>query len=264
MTSRFCAAVLMAACMALLQGGCATQASIRQPDLAPLKVGAPASVDDDHFRRDRGGGVGEEELRAILRAPVQVDETQRLGVLQVTDAYLPQRSVPVPSVPAELTRSLESAGLFAGVSEMAADWPSDQGLPGLRELAARYRSGYLLLYRHRFVDDAYENAWAWLYPTIIGIFVAPARTLETAGVLEATLFDVRTGTILFTAYERVRAKSNESCWHEDRKLREMRSRLIDEAAGKLAEQVVSKVRLLTASPRRAGDTAAPFPGTPSS
>ncbi len=33
----------------------------------------------------------------------------------------------------------------------------------LRELAARYRSEYLLLYRHRFVDRSYTNAWGWLY-----------------------------------------------------------------------------------------------------
>ena len=42
-----------------------------------------------------------------------------------------------------------------------------------------------------------------------------------AGVLEATLFDVRSGTILFTLYERVHARSDETPCDDDRKLRAM-------------------------------------------
>lgn len=162
-------------------------------------------------------------------------------------SYRPSRAVPLPEVPAELTRALEDAGLFQATSEISADWPVDGDVPGLRELAARYRSGYLLLYRHRFLDDVYANAWAWLYPTVVGAIVAPSRTLETAGVLEATLFDVRSGTILFTVYERVRARSDETPWHEERKLRALKMRLLDEAAGRLAGQIVSKVRHLAAA-----------------
>jgi uncharacterized protein (UPF0210 family) len=81
----------------------------------------------------------------------------------------------------------------------------------------------------------------------VGAIVAPSRTIETAGVLEATLFDVRTGTILFTVYERVRAGSDETPWDLDRKLAALRLRLVEQAAGKLAEQVVSKVRRLAAA-----------------
>jgi len=72
--------------------------------------------------------------------------------------------------------------------------------------------------------------------------VAPGRTLETAGVLEATLFDMRTGTILFTVYQRVRGRSDETAMNEERKLSAMKARLVEEAAGKLADQVVAKVR----------------------
>ncbi len=52
------------------------------------------------------------------------------------------------------------------------------------------------------------------------------------------------GTILFTVYERVRARSDETPWDDDRKLRGMKMRLLEQAAGKLAGQVVSKVRHL--------------------
>src|SRR5688500_19801965 len=44
----------------------------------------------------------------------------------------------------------------------------------------------ILLYRHRFVDQWYVNGWAWTWPTLIGVFAAPAHTLDSAGVLEAT------------------------------------------------------------------------------
>jgi hypothetical protein len=223
----------------LIEAGCAvTHPALRAPDFA-----APA-LTDDHFQRDRAGGVSEEGLRAILDAPVYLDETQRLGVLPVSDEYRPARGVPLPAVPAELTRSLDAAGLFQATSEVSTDWPADGDIPGLRELAARYRSGYLLLYRHRFVDDGWANGWAWLYPTIVGALIAPSRTVETAGVLEATLFDVRTGTILFTVYERVHAVADETPWAEERTRRAMKLRLLDQAATKLGEQVVSKARHL--------------------
>lgn len=222
---------------------------VQYPAMPAVPAAAPAALSEDHFRGDRIGTLSEGALRAILEAPVQLDGSQRIGVLAVTDAYRPERGVPVPGVPAELTRALEAGGFFRAASEVTTDWPADGDIPGLRELAARYRSGYLLLYRHRFVDDDYANGWAWLYPTIVGAIVAPSRTLETAGVLEATLFDVRTGTILFTVYERVRARSDETPFDDDRKLRAMKERLLDQAAGKLADQVVSKVRRLAALAR---------------
>jgi hypothetical protein len=230
----------------VLQAACHTR-------FLPLSAPQPAlsMLSEDHFQRDRAGGVSEEGLRAILDAPVSLDETQRLGVLPVGLAYRPDFDVPLPTVPAELIRSLDAAGLFRATTEMATDWPADGDVPGLRELAARYRSGYLLLFRQRFVDEGYTNAWAWLYPTLVGALLAPSRTVELAGVLEASLFDVRTGTILFTVYERVHGASDETLVAEDRKRREMKARLAQEAAAKLAEQVVSKVRRLAAAPRPA-------------
>jgi hypothetical protein len=245
---------IMLSVVAVLEVGCA-HAALRSPLLEPMKATEPAEPIADQFRRDQAAGISEEGLRAILSAPVTLDETQRVGVLAVTDSYRPERGLPLPAVPAELTHSLEGAGLFQATSEVSTDWPADAGLGGLRELAARYRCGYLLLYRQRFLDDSWLNGWAWLYFTLIGAAVAPSVTLETAGVLEATLFDVRTGTILFTIYERVRARSDDTPWGEERKLRAMKLRLLDQAAGKLAEQVVSKVRSLVGARRSAGASA---------
>jgi hypothetical protein len=242
-------AILLAS--AAVAQGCAASAHALRPQLPALAMAKAAPLTDDHFRRDKPTAIGEEALRSILDAPVELDETQRLGVLPVTDAYRPERALPLPKVPAELTRSLDAAGLFQATSEMSTDWPADGDIAGLRELAARYRSGYLLLYRQRFLDQAYVNGWAWLYPTVIGAIVAPSRTLETAGVLEATLFDVRSGTILFTVYERVRASSNDTPWDEDRKIEALKLRMLEQGAGRLAEAVVSKVRRLASARRRA-------------
>jgi hypothetical protein len=64
--------------------------------------------------------------------------------------------------------------------------------------------------------------------------------------LEATLFDVRTGTIMFTVYERVYASSRENVWANARKLRELRESLLNEGAERLADKVVHQVHRLAA------------------
>jgi hypothetical protein len=249
MTTRTAIALLCGGAAGWLQQGCAARVALAHPEMRALPALAATAPLDDHFQRDRAGGVSEEGLRAILEAPVQLDQTQRLGVLPVSDSYRPDRGIPLPAVPAELTRTIEAAGVFQAASEVSTDWPADGDVPGLREIAARYRSGYLLLYRHRFVDDSYLNAWGWLYLTLVGGMLAPSQTLETAGILEATLFDVRSGTILFTVYERVSAHSDETPWNEARKLRVMKTRLLEQAAEKLAAQVVSKLRRLVGANR---------------
>ena len=76
---------------------------------------------------------------------------------------------------------------------------------------------------------------------------APSQTLESAGVLEATLFDVKTGTLLFTVFERVHAESNETIFNNDRKRRKMKEKLLTEAAEKLSAQVIEKTRRLVAA-----------------
>jgi hypothetical protein len=233
--------------LALLASACAHTRSL-SAELSPLSL-RQAALPEDHFRSDHGTAISEDALRGLLDAPVDLDDTQRLGVVPVSDGYRPEGALPLPAVPAELGRALESAALFTATTEVSTDWPVDSGLPGLRELAARYRAGYLLLYRHRFEDDSYANGWAWLYPTVVGAFLAPSRTLQTAGVLEATLFDVRTGTLVFTEYERVRASSDETPFADDRKLRAMKAKLLESAAGKLADKVVAKVRHLALATR---------------
>ncbi len=231
--------------------GCAAPRPALQVAMEPLQLGKPAAktevLEKNHFKRDHAGSISEEDLRKVLRAPVFLEADARLGVVPVATCYQPDPDLPLAVVPQELSRAMEDSGLFEVTTEVSTDWPADRGISGLRELAARYRSEYLLLYRHRFVDRSYTNDWGWLYITVLGVLFAPSQTLESAGVLEATLFDVKTGTLLFTVFERVHAESDETVFHNERKRRLLKEKLLSEAAEKLAAQVVEKSRRLAAA-----------------
>src|SRR5438105_4554067 len=137
MTLRF-APALLAAGAALCAVGCARLNPMMRADLRALDLPQP-ELKEDHFQRDRAGGISEEGLRAVLAAPIDVDQTQRLGVVAVAQRYQPVRVMPLAAVTAQLANAVESAGLFQAASEVSTDWPVDHGVAGLRELAARYR-----------------------------------------------------------------------------------------------------------------------------
>jgi hypothetical protein len=245
--------------LTLLAGtGCA-RARPLMAELAPMALAPHASeaqppiLTENHFTRDRSGGISEAGLREVLAAPVFIEEKARVGVVPVREAYALDVEVPLPGVPAALADALEASGAFELAFEISTDFPADRGISGLRELAARYRTDYLLIYRHRFVDRSYFNPFAWGYLTGVGTLFLPGSTLETAGVLEATLFDVKTGTLLFTVHERVHAEDRVNAWHHELKTQGLQRRLLETATRKLSEQVVSKVhRLVAARPAPEG------------
>ena len=216
-----------------------TQAAVVQP--------APPPLQDNHFRSDRTGNLTEDQLKAILDAPLFLEQDARLGIVPVATAYEVDPELPVAIVPHMLGRALEDTGFFEITTEISTDWPSDRSVAGLRELAARYRAKYLLLYRHRFIEQSWTNAWGWAYLTGVGAIFAPGRSVETAGVLEATLFDARTGTLLFTVYERVHQERAMTLWNNDVKRRAIKGQLLTQAADKLSAQVSHKVRRLVAA-----------------
>ena len=233
--------------------GCAA-AGPRHVAMAPLfseaerqVPSAPEELAENYFHRDRTTGLSEAELHRILEAPVFLAERARIGLVPVSDRYDVEIQLPFEDVIAKLGTKLTSEGQFEAVTEVSTDWPAQGSVAGLRELAARYRTDYLLLYRHRFVDHDYQNAWSLFYPTVIGAFLVPAQTVETNGILEATLFDVKTGTILFTVFERVFGSEEENVWHPDRKRRRRQRDLLESASHSLARQVVEKVGVLMAA-----------------
>jgi hypothetical protein len=234
-----------------LGSGCAAARrplSVAMAPMAAPSAAAPAApLREAHFDADRTRKIDEADLTKIFDAPVYLEAGARVGVVRVLDRYDASEAVPVEQALAVLEDRVTGIGAFEGVTEMSTDWPMSAGLAGLRELAARYRSEYLLLYRHRFVEERYTNGWGWLHATLVGGLFAPTRTLRTAGVLEATLFDVRSGTILFTVFERVHGEDTATMWQNDRKMERMQSKLGADAARALADRVAEKLRPLVAA-----------------
>lgn len=233
--------------------GCAAAKTGMRAELEPMAFTAeampstPPVLTENHFRRDGVGSISETDLRKVLESPVFLEADARVGVLPVAGTYTPDMEVPLPGVPAVLSDALDASGEFELASEISTDFPADRGISGLRELAARYRADYLLIYRHRFVERNYLNAWAFGYATGVGALFLPGNTVETAGVLEATLFDVKTGTILFTVLERVGDSEQVNNWHTELKTQWMQKRLLETASQKLSDQVIAKVRRLAAA-----------------
>lgn len=223
--------------------------------LEPLPIAhaevAPAKpLVENHFAGDQTRRITEAHLREVLAAPVFIEKSARVGVVPVTGPYAPDDDLPLVGVPGVLSDKLDDTKAFDVVTEVSTDWPTDRGLPGLRELAARYRAEYLLLYRHRFVDDRHTNGWGFAYATLIGALFVPSRTLEAAGVLEATLFDVKSGTIMFTVFERVRGERTSNVWQTDRKIGDLKQQLLAQAAARLGDKVTDKVYELTRDEQR--------------
>ena len=240
------------ALLALLSAtGCANMQAPLKAELPAMAFAAEAAapaqppiLTENRFSRDNAGSISEEGLREVLAAPVFLDEKSRVGIVPVQGSYALDMDVPLPSVTAALADALDDSGEFELASEVSTDFPVDRGISGLRELAARYRCDYLLIYRHRFVDASYLNPVAWGFLSGVGALFLPGQTLESAGVLEATLFDVRTGTLLFTVNERVHSEEKVNLWHTELKEQWMKKQMLEGATQKLADQVVAKIRRL--------------------
>lgn len=260
--SRF---ALLLIALTLTTAACGGARAPVSASMAPLPLAAPVPLTQNHFKRDQSGNVSEHAMREILAAPVYLEAGARLGIVPVQTGYEPDRHVPINEVTGVLANTLADSGHFEVASEVTTDWPSATSIAGLRELATRYRAEYLLLYRHRFVEESYVNGWGWSWLTIVGGLAMPLNTNETAGVLEATLFDVKTGTLLFTVYERVSEEADHNMWNNDVKLRKMKQRLLAEATEKLSVQVMDKVtRLVAARPAESaeGHAVAGLPSAP--
>ncbi len=237
--------------LAFLLAGCGAARAPLKAELPtqPIVAAPPAPLQTNHFQRDKVATLSEEAIREVLAAPVFLEESARLGIVPVRMRYELDGGLPLTRVTGELSDRLEGSGAFEVVSEITTDWPGTRSIAGLRELATRYRTEYLLLYRHRFVDRSYVNGWGFAWLTGLGAFFVPSSTLESAGVLEATLFDVKTGTLLFTVYTRVHDSKLANVWYNGRKTREMQERLLDAAAEHLSDLVQEKLgRLIAARP----------------
>jgi hypothetical protein len=247
-------------------GGAAHRPSM-SAEMAPIALpDAPAQpLVVNHFTRDKVGTVSEDHIREILAAPAFLEADARIGVVPVETGYELDHEVPTTQITGLLADRLTDAGLFEVVSEVTTDWPGTRSVAGLREIATRYRAEYLLLYRHRFVDFEHTNGWGWTWLAVLPALVVPANTLEVNGVLEATLFDVKSGTLLFTVYERVGGEEDRNAWNQDRKRRHMKRDLLAKATDGLINRVDGRLRdLVAARPDRNGLPVGKAPAAPAS
>ena len=230
--------------------GCAVQSSGMMPQ-EPMVAAAPAQAVLTHslYSKDSNGSLSEGELQRVLESSIDLQFPARVGVVPLAEPFDPKGrvSLGVRSVASrDLAQALIGSRYFSHVSDISTDLPNVGGIEGLRVLAARYRMRYLLLYSERFEDATHLNGWAWFYPTIIGMFVAPGVTVKSQGIAQADLLDVRTGTILFSVVQPMGTDSNELMIGAARSHREEQSSAASSAAKALAKRVSSQTNALVA------------------
>lgn len=210
----------------------------------------PPPINRSLFAKDSSGAVSEGDLQKILEAPLDLELPARVGVVPLAKPFDPEGAVTLATranASRDLARGLVGNPYFSHVSDVSTELPNNGGLEGLRVIAARYRMRYLLLYTERFQDDTHLNNWAWLYPTLIGMFAAPGVTVASNGLLQADLLDVRTGTILFSVVQPVSVSEDERMIGAGRAHKEHQAEAAEEAAKKLAKLVSKQVNELVAA-----------------
>ena len=209
--------------------------------LAQLEHPTSPPLDRSLFPRDPAGALDEDSLQKILDAPIAIDLPGRVGVLPIAtdvDGRGPSPTYRVPTGAVAFTHALATGGPFTMVTEMLAIPSGSLGMEALRTIAARYRLRYLLLYREELGRRSRNNGWAAGYATILGAFVLPGQTLSAFGFIEATLLDVKTGTLMFTVRKLGSVEKSSNVWHNDNKLDEMEAGLVSGLAPGLASAAI--------------------------
>jgi hypothetical protein len=116
------------------------------------------------------------------------------------------------------------------------------GMEALREAAARYRLRYVVLYREVLATSHHANPWAVGYATVIGAAFLPGQSQEVYGYIEATMFDVKTGLLMFTTRRAISAEQRENEWRTEDKLEQLASNTVTKFAPDLATDFLVDVR----------------------
>ncbi|MBI2390759.1 MAG: hypothetical protein HYV09_14310 [Deltaproteobacteria bacterium] len=219
------------------------------PRVAPPSAATPVPPAPvlTHSVYGPGGSVTEGDLQTSLASSIDLQLPARLGIVPLAAPFEPKGKVPMRArhvAATDLGQALMGTRFFTQVSDVDTDLPNVGGIEGLRAIATRYRVRYLLLYTQRFEDATHLNGWAWTYPTVIGMFVAPAVTVESSGVVQADLLDVRTGTILFTVAEPVGVSSMQFMIGAGRAHAEAQNVAASKAVPRLAKRVLAQTAAL--------------------
>jgi hypothetical protein len=225
---------------ALLASGCAAAPRRTMAAATADLAQDPPPLDRSLFARTPSGALTEEDLQKILAAPLELALPARVGVIPVVAADDWRGPSPDDNVPAALAPFAEALGgdaHFTLVSQLLPIPSGALGMEALRELAARYRLRYVILYREVIHHTVRSNGWAWGYATLLGALFLPGETLAVHGYVEASLFDVKTGLLLYTVRRPVSAMRDSNLWHTDDKLAALDRKIALTAAPGLAAEV---------------------------
>ena len=243
-TSLLLLVVLLSACGAKQRMASAPMAAAAARYDAP--AAPPPPLDRSVFARDPNGQLSEDMLQKILGTPIELDLPSRVGVLPIITATDWRGPSPdyerVPAGTAPLVARLRKDAAFSLVTEMMPIPSGALGMEALREAAARYRLRYVILYREVLAKKHYQNVWTWAYATAIGALFVPGKQHEVYGYIEATMFDVKTGLLMFTTRRAIMASKRENEWRTQDKLAQLASNAVSKFAPDLAKDFLVDVR----------------------
>jgi hypothetical protein len=223
-------------------GGGAKMASSRQAAAAQVQ---PAPLERSLFAREPNGQLTEDALQKILASPIELDLPARVGVMPIATAMDwrgPGPDAHVPAGVAPFVERLRKDAAFTIVTQTLVIPSGALGMEALRENAARYRLRYLLLYREALARRSRLGAWAWGYATGVGALFLPGQRHEVYGYIEASMFDVKTGLMMFTTRRAITASESANVWHGDDKLAHLAASALGKFAPELAGDVVADLR----------------------
>ena len=212
---------------------------------------APPPLDRSVFARDPNGQLSEDMLQKILASPIELDLPSRVGILPIMTATDWRGPSPdydrVPAGVSPLVARLRKDAAFSLVTEMMPIPSGALGMEALREAAGRYRLRYVILYREVIAKKNHLNAWAWGYATAVGALFLPGKQHEVFGYIEATMFDVKTGLLMFTTRRSVTASARSNEWRTQDKLAQLASNTVARFSPDLARDFLLDVRRFAAA-----------------
>lgn len=233
---------VMCALALLLSAACAAAPAKQASEPAVARTG---TIQESLFSKDANGMLTEDRIQAILERPLEIELPARVGILPIRPAETwhgpgPAHDRASPAVE-RLAIDLRSDAPFTMVTEMMSIPSGALGMEALREIAARYKLRYVVLYRESIERKRRTNAWTLGYVTLVGALFLPGDTLVLDGYIEASMFDVKTGLLMFTTRKRVHQEQRDNPWHTDDKLAALQNRIAVAAAADIADELRSGI-----------------------
>jgi hypothetical protein len=213
-----------ALCAVIVTVGCASTSQMPTYERSELRLMVSSETALAADRAPLSGGGGEQEvqkevdrllaLKPNARTPAKVVlfELPSSGPTRITSSlkWLALRA----KTSGYMKDALEKSGIFQSVDflpEMLLPAGRRADLKTVRVAAARAQADGVLIYTTEAGYDYKANGWAILYPTLIGLAVAPGSDLSSIAISKAVLLDVHTGYI-YAVLESYAEQSQSGAW----------------------------------------------------